>query len=160
MQSAVIYTNYTKPNNQFVVFHKSRYSLIGSTTHNTIKIATDMDSISSLKTKIVKDYTVGNYISNIKMEPIQSVYLLKNTKVLVVDSLGIYNVKSFQPDYVLLRQSPKINLNRLIDSIKPKYIIADGSNYKSYVERWETTCKKRKLPFYQTSKKGAFVINY
>ena len=160
MQCAVIYTNYTKPNNQFVVFHKSRYSIIGSTTHNTIKIATDMDSISSLKTKIVKDYTVGNYISNIKMEPIQSVYLLKNTKVLVVDSLGIYNVKSFQPDYVLLRQSPKINLNRLIDSIKPKYIIADGSNYKSYVEQWETTCKKRKLPFYQTSKKGAFVINY
>lgn len=93
MQCAVIYTNYNKPNNQFVVFHKSRYSLIGSTTHNTIKIATDMDSISSLKTKIVKDYTVGNYISNIKMEPIQSVYLLKNTKVLVVDSLGIYNVK-------------------------------------------------------------------
>ncbi|GAL69023.1 competence protein [Jejuia pallidilutea] len=61
---------------------------------------------------------------------------------------------------MLLRQSPKINLNRLIDSLKPKQIIADGSNYKSYIEHWELICKKRKLPFHQTSKKGAFVLNY
>ena len=51
-------------------------------------------------------------------------------------------------------------LNRLIDSIKPKYIIADGSNYKSYIEYWENICKKRKLPFHQTSKNGAFIIDY
>ena len=80
--------------------------------------------------------------------------------MLVIDSLGVYNIKSFQPDYVLLRQSPKINLNRLIDSIQPKYIIANGSNYKTYISQWERVCKKRKLPFHQTSKKGAFIITY
>jgi competence protein ComEC len=80
--------------------------------------------------------------------------------LLIIDSLGIYNVKSFQPDYVLLRNSPKVNLNRMIDSINPKIIIADGSNYKSYIKRWEQTCLKRKLPFHQTGKKGAFVIEY
>ena len=159
-QSALIYTTYKKPENQFVVFHKSRFSLLGNTSKTTVTIATDLDSISTLKSKIIKDYKVGNHIKNIHEEDLKSIYLLKNKKLLVIDSLGIYNIKSFQPDYVLLRQSPKINLNRLIDSIKPKYIIADGSNYKSYIERWETTCKKRKLPFYQTSKKGAFVINY
>ena len=78
--------------------------------------------------------------------------------LLVIDSLGTYNVKSFKPDYVLLTQSPKLNINRLIDSLKPKLIIADGSNYKSYIERWEATCTKRKLPFHQTSKKGAFIL--
>jgi len=46
----------------------------------------------------------------------------------------------------------------MIDSIHPKHIIADGSNYKTYIKRWEATCIKRKLPFHQTGKKGAFII--
>ena len=159
-QSAVIYTTFEKPKNEFIVFHKSRFSLLGNTINNIITVASDFDSISEAKNKIIKDYTVGNHIKTIKKDTLKVVYLLNNKKVLVIDSLGIYNIKSFQPDYVLLRQSPKINLNRLIDSIHPKYIIADGSNYKSYMEHWETICNKRKLPFYQTSKKGAFIIKY
>lgn len=160
IQLMMIYTNYNKPNNEFVVFHKSRYSLIANTSNNKTSIASDMDSVTKLKTNIIKDYSVGNHIKNINEDTLQMAYILNDKKLLIVDSIGIYNIKSFKPDYVLLRQSPKINLNRLIDSIKPKYIIADGSNYKSYVERWELTCKKRKLPFHQTSKKGAFIINY
>ncbi|MEN3325024.1 ComEC/Rec2 family competence protein [Mariniflexile soesokkakense] len=159
-QCLIIYTTYERPKNEFIVFHKSRYSLLGNTSNNKITIASDFDSITESKNKIVKDYTVGNHIKIIKKDVFKSAYLLNNKKVLVVDSLGVYNIKSFQPDYVLLRQSPKINLNRLIDSIQPKHIIADGSNYKSYIEHWEAICKKRKLPFHQTSKKGAFVIEY
>ncbi len=157
---AIIYTDYKKPRNEFIVFHKSRHSLIGNTTKNKITIAHSFDSLAQLKSKIIKDYTVGNYINTVEKDSFQSIYLLNKTTLFVIDSLGVYNVKSFTPDYILLRQSPKINLNRLIDSIKPKYIIADGSNYKSYIENWEQICKKRKLPFHQTSKKGAFIIKY
>ncbi|TWO33305.1 ComEC family competence protein [Seonamhaeicola sediminis] len=159
-QVSVIYTQYQSPKNQFIVFHKSRHSLIGNITKNKITVANDFDSITQLQNKIIKDYTIGNYIGNIENTAIETLYLLNNKKVLVVDSLGIYNVKSIKPDYILLRQSPKLNLDRLIDSVKPKHIIADGSNYKSYIENWERTCIKRKLPFHQTSKKGAFIINY
>jgi competence protein ComEC len=59
---------------------------------------------------------------------------------------------------VLLTNSPRINLNRLIDSLKPKYIIADASNYKSYAQRWKTTCMNKKIPFHSTYEKGAFVL--
>ncbi|MFY0714500.1 ComEC/Rec2 family competence protein [Seonamhaeicola sp. NFXS20] len=159
-QASAIYIKFQSPENQFIIFHKSRYSLIGNVTKNNITIAHDFDSITQLKNKIIKDYTVGNYINSIETDSIQSIYLLNNKTILVIDSLGVYNIKSVQPNYVLLRQSPKLNLNRLIDSIKPNYIIADGSNYKSYIEHWEAICKKRKLPFHQTSKKGAFIINY
>ncbi|MEO6348834.1 MAG: ComEC family competence protein, partial [Aquaticitalea sp.] len=64
------------------------------------------------------------------------------------------------PDYVLLRNSPKINLKRLLDSLQPKLIIADGSNYKSYTQRWKMTCDKLKIPFHLTGEKGAFVLKY
>ncbi|WP_406682909.1 ComEC family competence protein [Seonamhaeicola sp. MEBiC1930] len=159
-QASVIFTKHQSSENQFIIFHKSRNTLIGTITKNKIVVANDFDSITQTKNKIIKDFTVGNHIENIENEPIKSAYLLKNKTILVVDSLGIYNVKTIKPDYVYLRQSPKINLNRLIDSIKPTHIIADGSNYKSYLEHWESICKKRKLPFHQTSKKGAFIIEY
>jgi competence protein ComEC len=123
-------------------------------------VAHDFDSLTKAKNKIIKNYTVGNHIKTIEEDSLQPLYVLDGKRLLVIDSLGVYNIKLFNPDYVLLRQSPKINLNRLIDSIKPKYIIADGSNYRSYVERWEHICKKRKLPFHQTGKKGAFIIDY
>ncbi|SFZ93488.1 competence protein ComEC [Flaviramulus basaltis] len=160
IQTTFIYTKYNKPSNEFVVFHKSRNSLLGNTYNNKIIVAHDFDSLTKSTNNIIKDYTVGNYISSIEENRIQHIYLLNNKNLLVIDSLGVYNIKSFKPDYILLRQSPKINLNRLIDSLKPKYIIADGSNYKSYIERWEAICKKRKLPFHQTSKKGAYIIDY
>lgn len=160
IQCAFIYTKYNSPNNQFVIFHKSKFSLVGNVTANRIYIDTDDDSLRLSNDRAIRDFIVGNHIKTMPNESINSVYFLNNKILLVVDSLGIYNVKTFQPDYVLLRQSPQINLNRLIDSIKPKHIIADGSNYKSYLEHWEQVCIKRKLPFHQTSKKGAFIIDY
>ena len=159
-QCAVIYNSYSKPSNAFIIFHKSRFSMLGTSTKNTLKIAHDLDSLSFLNITTIKNYTVGNFINTVEERKLESVYMLKNKTLLVVDSLNTYNIKSFTPDYVLLRQSPKINLNRLIDSIHPKYIIADGSNYKSYTEHWKTICKKRKLPFHNTNEKGAFVIEY
>jgi competence protein ComEC len=159
-QGAMVFTNYSKPTHEFVVFHKSRYSLLGNTLRHRMIIAHDLDSTASSKNNIIRDYSVGNYIDTIEEDSLQPVYLLNDKKLLVIDSLGVYNIKSFKPDYVLLRQSPKINLNRLIDSIKPKQVIADGSNYTSYVENWKTVCEKRKIPFHATGNMGAFVIDY
>lgn len=160
IQSTFLFKKINKSSNEFIVFHKSRYSLLGNKTNDKILVTNDFDSITKLKNTIIKDYTIGNHIEAIEETVIPSIYQLNNKHILVIDSLGIYNIKTIKPDYILLRQSPKINLNRLIDSINPKQIIADGSNYKSYIERWEKICKKRKIPFHQTSKKGAFILKY
>lgn len=160
LQCSFIHTEYAKPKHQFIVFHKSRHSLIGHLTNDAIHYAHDFDSTTALNTTIIKDFTVKKHLKSKKLNTITNTYHLNKTPILIVDSLGVYTVKTFKPDYVLLRQSPKINLNRLIDALQPKVIIADGSNYKSYVERWEAICTKRKLPFHQTSKKGAFILKY
>jgi competence protein ComEC len=86
------------------------------------------------------------------------IYQFKNKTLLVIDSLGVYKNLSFQSDYVLLSSSPRVNLNRVIDSLKPQQIIADASNYKSYVARWKKTCRDKKIPFHYTNEKGAFII--
>jgi competence protein ComEC len=60
---------------------------------------------------------------------------------------------------VLLRDSPKINLERLIGCLNPKIIVADGSNYHTYLSRWAETAKKQKTRFHHTGKNGAFRIS-
>ncbi len=159
-QISFIYTQYQSPKNEFIIFHKSRNSLIGNISNNKITVTHNFDSITSSKNNIITNYMIGNHINSIEKDTFKNIYMLNKKVVLVIDSLGLYNIKSLKPDYVYLRQSPKINLNRLIDSISPKQIIADGSNYKSYIQQWVAICEKRKLPFHHTSKKGAFIIKY
>ncbi|WP_396601935.1 ComEC/Rec2 family competence protein [Algibacter sp. R77976] len=160
IQGALMFNKINTPSNEFIVFHKSRNSLLGNKTNTKIIVANDFDSITKAANNIITNYVVGNHIKTVEEQNIRPIYQLNNKHVLVIDSLGVYNLKSVKPEYILLRQSPKINLNRLIDSLNPKQIIADGSNYKSYIKRWEAICTKRKLPFHQTSKKGAFILNY
>jgi competence protein ComEC len=54
----------------------------------------------------------------------------------------------------VLCQSPDIHLGKLIETLHPKHIIADGNNYRSYVERWQQTAKKYNVPFHWTYKAG------
>lgn len=159
LQIAFIFTSKNIPQHEFIVFHRSKHTLIGDTFNKKTTFYSDLDSVQ-LFANIKTNYMVYNDISNTCNDSLKSVYVLNNKKLLVVDSLGVYNIKSFKPDYILLRQSPKINLNRLIDSLNPKTILADGSNYKSYVKQWQQVCIKRKLPFHYTGKKGAFIISY
>ncbi len=158
-QGVLLYQSYTHVTNTFIIFHKNRFTLIGEKNHTNLKVYHNLDSITSTNDNVVKNFRVGNFIKEIQYDSIKNIYLVNNKKLLVIDSLGVYNVKTFKPHYVLLRNSPKINLNRVIDSLEPELIIADGSNYKSYVDRWDATCAKQKLPFHQTSKKGAFIFS-
>ena len=86
-------------------------------------------------------------------------YSIGGHNLIVVDSLGNFDFKSVKFDWILLRNSPKINLEKVIKIFKPKLIIADGSNYKSYVKRWRKTCAKKSIHFHDTFKDGAFIYN-
>ena len=105
------------------------------------------------------NYLVGIGVKDYKiLETNKKLFHFKNETILVVDSLGLYNFKSVKPSIILLQKSPKINLQRLIETVKPKLIVVDGTNYKSYSKRWEQTCIKNKTPFYSTLQKGALIL--
>lgn len=160
-QSASVYTKYQTINDsKFIVFHKSQASILGFQKNGILHLHQPLDNSTQLLNKtMLVNYAINNHISAIKEDSMLPVYKMNNKWLLIIDSLGLYKVSSFKPDLILLRNSPKINLVRIIDSLKPKLIIADGSNYKSYVKRWEATCKNKKIPFHHTYKKGAFVLD-
>ena len=155
-QGVNLFNKYTNSTNSLTVFHKSRHTIIGEKTQNKLDVFSDLDSLNQFSN--LKDYVIGNNIKVINGFKIPSYIQTKSHTILIVDSLGVYNVKKLKPHYIILTQSPKVNLKRLIDSIQPKQIIADGSNYKSYVTRWKATCLKQKIPFHYTGEKGFFSL--
>ena len=157
-QSVLIFEKKKNQNEEFVVFHKSRHSLIGIKKNATLTVAHNFDSLTSSRDHVIKNYKIGNAINKIKKDNLENIYELGTTRILIVDSAGIYRIPQLDPKVVILRDSPKINLNRLLDSINPQLVVADGSNYKSYVLRWELSCMKRNIPFHLTGREGAYVL--
>ena len=116
--------------------------------------------MSSLNLSLIK--LTGAVVTGILLNSILRIPVIYSLIILCILILinGICNLLS-KGNIVpaLIRDSPKVNLERLIDSIHPKLVLCDGSNYKIYIQRWKTTCLKRKIPFHSTSEKGAYIFN-
>ncbi|MCX2679960.1 ComEC/Rec2 family competence protein [Galbibacter sp. EGI 63066] len=151
---AILAFNNYQQKHQFIVFHKSRSSLLA---HQKAGILHTNQSKDLTNSYILNNYLTGENLELQSDLIIDSIINLNHEKLLIVDSLGNYNTQK-KIDYVLLSYSPKINLNRLISQLQPKKVIADGSNYTSFVKRWKKTCREQKIPFHYTGEKGAFVI--
>lgn len=145
----------TKQKDILLISHQTKNSIITHHKGDALNIFST-DSISS--NRIINNYKIGERIDQVNYQSIENSYTFKNKELLIIDSTGVFTNDEKPIDNLLLIQSPKINLERLIDTLKPHAIIADGSNFKSYVERWRKTCQNKKLPFHYTGEKGAFSL--
>ncbi|HLV93474.1 MAG TPA: ComEC/Rec2 family competence protein [Aequorivita sp.] len=156
---AFIYDDYRTSKNELIVFNRSRHTLIGHKNGKKLAVYKWDSSQFLANSYPVKSYKTKTAI-NAKMyseNKLPNLFRYNSSYVLVLDSLGVYpRMKKIET--LLLTSSPKVNLNRLIDSLQPKQIVADGSNYPSYVKRWKQSCESKKLPFHYTMEKGAFFI--
>lgn len=157
-QAQLVFSNHYNESENFIVFNKSRHTILGLRQNSHLLVHHNLDSLKYQTDKVIQNYKVGEEINHVTTDNLEFVYKIQKDKLLIIDSLGIYKNISFRPKYILLRNSPRINLNRLIDSLAPIKIIADASNYKSYVQRWKATCTERKIPFHYTNEKGAYIF--
>jgi competence protein ComEC len=159
-QCVLILEKYTiAQKSEFIVFHKSKNSIIGIRKGSSFELYHSMDSLQISSQKLLINYKVGENISSQNYHKLSNLMYYDKQVVLIIDKDGLYDIKELNNPIVLLRQSPKINLQRLVKKLKPAIIIADGSNYKSYIENWKTTCKNLKTPFWTTYNQGAYVLN-
>jgi competence protein ComEC len=143
---------------QLIIFHKGKQTLLAQLSNKALNIKSS-DSLRNYE----KDSRIKALLDNVALDtiqnsPIPNVISFKSKSLLIVDSLGVYAIPNYNPKYILLRQSPNINLHRLIDTHPNVTIIADGTNYRSDIPRWKATCRKRKIPFHSTYEKGAYII--
>lgn len=143
---------------EFIVFNVMNKSIIGNRIGNSVTLfLTEKISPNSFEERMLKTYATANFATIKATKPLTNLLLFGNKKVLIIDSSAVYKT-SIHPDIILLNHSPKLNLERLLETQKPEIIIADASNYKSYVEVWKQTCLKRKIPFHSTYEKGFYSL--
>ena len=159
-QSVLLYEKKRSINKQhLVIFHKSRYTVIGERTGRALRVYYDEKTLNGQGLYMLKPYAIGEQVTSISYKQVvPSIIKILNVNLLVIDSLGIYQIKGLKNVSILLRQSPKINLERLLKMLIPKEVIADESNYKSLAQQWETVYKKNNIPFYYTGKYGAKIL--
>jgi competence protein ComEC len=134
-----------------ILLHKSRNTVL---FHQTGKVLNVLTSDTTLIGNLAANFSVAERIKITSFEPTRNSYQIGQKRLYIMDSLALFPLK--QPDYLLLTQSPKINMERLLDSVQPKMVLADGSNYKSVVILWKQTCAQKEIPFHYTGEKGAF----
>jgi competence protein ComEC len=145
----------SKGHDELVVFNNWENTLLAVKQADRITILSE-DSLA-LKSPVVKSYRKGSFAKEVKLKPLTNVLWHKGSKVLIVDSTGSYS-SEMKPDVLLLTHSAKVNFERTLQQLKPKQVIADATNYKTYVARWAATCQKHKIPFHATAEKGSYGI--
>lgn len=147
---------FQKHQKELLVFHRNRTTLIGRLEGRALELhgASEKEHAS-----LVNSFMASRGINEVKYTTeLPSVFFAGDQPVVVIDSLGLFSYTSVENPAVLLVNSPKINLERMIEVLRPASIIADGSNYKSYVKRWEKSALKTKTPFHDTSQRGAYIF--
>jgi competence protein ComEC len=159
IQSVFVFETHLKKSNRgFIVFHKSRSSVLGVRAGASLLVYHNLDSLEIKKTNLMTSYRIGENVHQHFKTQKFAIFKFDNEHILLIDSLGVYQLNNLKDPIIVLQYSPKINLERLIKTIHPKQIIADGSNYKSYISRWKIVCEKGKIPFYYTGENGAYMM--
>ncbi|AWG21215.1 competence protein ComEC [Flavobacterium faecale] len=155
-QTAYLKTAFdTQSGEELLVFNQINTSMIAIRKGNSVLVQTNDSSCSTTTNTNLKGYLVSNFTALEVIKPLENVAYFKGNRILILDSLGIYP-KNCTPDVLLLTQSPKINMDRLLLNLHPKVIIADGTNYKNIQQNWKKTCQKNKIPFHATAEKGFY----
>ena len=155
-QSIIFYQKFKSLHKQeFIVFQEWKNSIIGIRNG---KYLTVNQSESNKTFNSIIAYKTGENAVILNDSVKKRVYKVNNNIIFKIDSAGIYNFKSDSQPIAILQYNPKINLNRLIKTLNPKQIIADGSNYKNNIDLWKQTCLKQKTPFHSTYENGAYIL--
>jgi competence protein ComEC len=158
-QSALISITYKRSQqHELVVYNLRASSLVTERIGKNITAYSDLRKINPNQSfAMLRAYAIENFSSVSQARKLPNILAFHNKKILVIDSTAVY-AEGCSPDILLLTKSPKINLARLISECKPKIVVADASNFKTYTALWKQTCRKEKIPFHYTNEKGFFRI--
>ncbi len=156
LQSVYITSEFQK-DDRLIIFHKSRNSIIGIQENTKLQVFHDLQvPVNDLR--LLQNYMVGEDLSGIEEKPMKNIYLQKRYFLMVIDSSGILPQEVPPNTQLLLTGSPRLNLERVLSNYKPEEIIADGSNYPSFIKKWKETAIENHIPFYYTGRDGAYII--
>ncbi|UZO81288.1 ComEC family competence protein [Aquimarina sp. ERC-38] len=144
---------------RLIVFHQYGQTILGVHENFGLKLLSNQFLTSATRKFLINGYQNQTLLREIDTASLKNSYQFNQTSIFIVDSTGTYT-KSNRTinNVVLLSNNPKIHLKRMIDSLKATLIVADGSNYPSFINQWEEKCRSHNIAFYRTDQKGAYIL--
>ena len=143
---------------ELVVFDQVMHTVITKMDGTSIEVYGDQETPDTTISRLVEPYKQQYYqVKQVFKHPLKNFLKINGLRIFVIDNEIFIGDPGVDPDIVILRNSPKINLDRLLKKIKPKILISDGSNYRSFARHWKRSCGKAGIEFHDTFVKGAFV---
>ncbi|WP_454981999.1 ComEC/Rec2 family competence protein [Capnocytophaga granulosa] len=141
---------------QLIVFHQYKKTVI-ALQQGREAIFYLSDTLSVPQT-LIKNFCTQQQVSNLHYKVLENIVPFKEDFLTIIDD-KFYLDTSYPTHYLLLRNNPKIHLEKFLSNIRPKMLIADGSNYPFIIEKWKYTCQRLQIPFYETKIKPIIVTN-
>lgn len=158
LQCNSIFEKYSYINRETMqLLHIYKNSVLIHPKQTTLRVYSSYKIPHTNAEKIINTYAVEHGIKAIKYLSLQNYYYHKNAKVTIITNNNAY-LKNTNADVLILINSPKINLEYVLEELKPKVVVADGSNFFEYKKRWKESCNNAKIPFHDTSEKGFYTI--
>jgi hypothetical protein len=127
----------TSSKNSFWVFHRYNASLIGHQKNSHFYYcSSDFETTHSLLT----DFSNSRPLTKMIPVELSNIYIQDDLRLLIIDSDAPFDLPDFDPNYILIRANPKVNIERLLNRYKPAKLIADGSNGPWNLALLEKTC--------------------
>lgn len=105
---------------------------------------------------LIRDFQLESGTGAVIREVLHNVYTWKDKRILIIDASGLVPENQIGYTHILLTQSPRIHLDRILEAFPSAKIIADGSNYPSFIKRWQESCIRLKRSFHYTGEDGAY----
>ena len=135
-------------------------SLVVNRTGSNGDIFVNQTAESTRQESLLKKYRLQHVSLELEApKMMKNFFKVGDNSIMVIDADSIKSDFGFEPDILILMNSPRINLDRLLQKIQPKTIVVDGSNYFTFKSFWKRTAEKYQITFYDTSKKGAFTLD-
>ena len=151
----------TQVSSEFIVFHHTMNSTIVKRSGKKLTIRSSLKPVDPKLARIIEPYQHQFYqIKVVDGSAIENLIEAGNKRILIIDDETMVLDFGFNPDIIVLKNAPKINLDRLLKRIHPDIVISDGSNFLSYSKRWRNSCEKFGIKFHDTFQNGAFVYAY
>lgn len=151
----------TQLSSTFMVMHQTMHSTLVDRKGEVLQTISTLKAEDPNLAKLIDPYQQQYLGLKVDIDStFKNLLTAGEKRILIVDNEFVLEALEFNPEIILLRNSPKINLDRWLNLVQPEIVISDGSNYSSYSKLWKNSCERQGINFHDTFLNGAFVYSY
>ena len=135
---------------QFALLHRYKHTVVIAKTKEGVL---GFSNAPGQNSRLMRDYSKHNIQILTQERTLSSIMRFDQIPIIIIDSSGLY--PQLSGGIVLLTKNANIHLEQLVHELKPRVILADGSNNQNVVQRWRKHAKEINQKFLDTYKFGA-----